>query len=412
MRKYAWIYILIAVVAVVWGVRFFLNQPTETETAYPVSYEDTVKASGVLVRNETVYKADTGGSLQSEVSDEARVAKGKKIATVYTDGIDSNLKVELDNVNEKIEKLESATAQSEVFGSDLVTIETRVKASIDELVEASVSHDLSELPVIRQELEKLISTQQEVSGAESPRQSALDDLYAQREQIEGSINSAKRDIYSSAAGVYIVGVDGCEAILTPEAVMTMGVDEFSGLSIPKRYTVKEHYNAGEDACKTVDNGIWYLAATMTADTAAAIEEAEANQAKRGSSLHIRIPELDAKEVPVAVETVSEESNGNVLVVFSSRNYIKGIYGERSVEVEIIKGNYEGLKVPASALRVVEEETGVFVNTDGVARFRKVDVLYRDDTMAIVDKSEESGYLKIYDPVIVEGKDIEQGKLIN
>ena len=212
--------------------------------------------------------------------------------------------------------------------------------------------------------------------------------------------------------MYIVGVDGCEAILTPEAVMTMGVDEFSGLSIPKRYTVKEHYNAGEDACKTVDNGIWYLAATMTADTAAAIEEAEANQAKRGSSLHIRIPELDAKEVPVAVETVSEESNGNVLVVFSSRNYIKGIYGERSVEVEIIKGNYEGLKVPASALRVVEEETGVFVNTDGVARFRKVDVLYRDDTMAIVDKSEESGYLKIYDPVIVEGKDIEQGKLIN
>ena len=83
-----------------------------------------------------------------------------------------------------------------------------------------------------------------------------------------------------------------------------------------------------------------------------------------------------------------------------------------MEVEIIKGNYEGLKVPASALRVIEEDTGVFVNTDGVARFRKVDVLYRDDEMAIVDKSEETGYLKIYDPVIVEGKDIEPGKLIN
>ena len=194
--------------------------------------------------------------------------------------------------------------------------------------------------------------------------------------------------------------------------MAMGVDEFNGLSIPKRNTVQDHYNAGEDVCKIVDNGIWYLAVSMSAETAAAVEEAETNQSGRGSSLQVRISELSADAVPIEIETVSEESNGNVLVVFSSRNYIKGIYSERSVEVEIIKGNYEGLKVPASALRVIEEDTGVFVNTDGVARFRKVDVLYRDDEMAIVDKSEETGYLKIYDPVIVEGKDIEPGKLIN
>ncbi len=412
MRKYIWIYIIVAVAAVIWGVRFFMHQPVETETAYPAAYEDTVTASGVLVRNETVYKSDTGGSLQSAVSDEARVSNGTKIATVYTDGIDSNLKVELDNVNEKIKQLESATSQAEVFGSDIATIETRVKASIDELVDASVSHDLAGIAIIKQELEKLISTQQEVSGAESPRQSALDGLYAQRQQIEGSINSAKRDIYSTAAGVYIAGVDGCESILTPEAVMAMGVDEFNGLSIPKRNTVQDHYNAGENVCKTVDNGIWYLAVSMSAETAAAVEKAETNQSRWGGSLQVRIPELSADAVPIEIETVSEESNGNVLVVFSSRNYIKGIYSERSVEAEIIKGNYEGLKVPASALRVIEEETGVFVNTDGVARFRKVDVLYRDDEMAIVDKSEETGYLKLYDPVIVEGKDIEPGKLIN
>lgn len=120
------------------------------------------------------------------------MAKGKKIATVYTDGIDGNLKVELDNVNEKIAKLESATQQADVFGSDLATIETRVKASVDALVEVSVSRDMSNLPIITKELEKLINTQQEVSGAENPRQSALDELYQQRRQIESSINSAKK----------------------------------------------------------------------------------------------------------------------------------------------------------------------------------------------------------------------------
>ena len=102
MRKYAWIYILIALIAVIWGVRFFMNQPVQTEIATAISYEDKVEAAGVLVRYETVYQSAAGGSLQPQVADEARVAKGKKIATVYTDGIDGNLKVDLDNVNEKI----------------------------------------------------------------------------------------------------------------------------------------------------------------------------------------------------------------------------------------------------------------------------------------------------------------------
>lgn len=412
MRKYAWIYILIAVIAVIWGVRFFMNQPVQTEIATAVSYEDKVEAAGVLVRNETVYQSAAGGSLQPQVADEARVAKGKKIATVYTDGIDGNLKVELDNVNEKIAKLESATQQADVFGSDLATIETRVKASVDALVEASVSRDMSDLPIITKELEKLISTQQEVSGAENPRQSALDELYQQRQQIESRINSAKKDIYSAAAGVFINGVDGCEPFLTPEAVMEMGVEEFNGLSVPKRTAAKDHYTAGENVCKTVDNSIWYIAVSVPADTAAAIEEAENIRVKRGSTLQLRLPELDSTIVPAQIESVSEASGGNVLLVLSSRNYIKGVYSERSVKAEIIKGNYDGLKIPISALRVIEEDTGVFVNTDGVARFRKVDLLYKDGQMAIVDKSSETGYLKLYDPVIVYGKDIEQGKIVN
>lgn len=57
MRKYAWIYILIALIAVIWGVRFFMNQPVQTEIATAISYEDKVEAAGVLVRYETVYQS-------------------------------------------------------------------------------------------------------------------------------------------------------------------------------------------------------------------------------------------------------------------------------------------------------------------------------------------------------------------
>lgn len=412
MKKYAWIYIIITILVAVWVVRYFTNRPVRTEIACAVSYEDKVEAAGVLVRYETVYRSDTGGSLQPSVTNETRVAKGKKIASVYTDGIDGNLKIELNNINEKIEKLENSTRQADVFGSDVAALETRVKTGIDELVDLSISHEMSQLPIISKEIAKLIQTQQEVSGADSPRQNALKDLYVQRQQTEEKIQSAKRDIYSSASGVYIGGVDGYEAFLTPEAVMQMGAEEFNALSIPKRSTAKDHYGAGEEVCKTVDNGIWYIALSLPSDAAESVKNADKARTAQGMTLYLRLPELSSAAVPARLESVSDEENGNVLLVLSSRNYIKGVYSERSVKAEIIKGDYDGLKIPVGVLRVIDGETGVFVNTDGVSRFRKVDVIYTDDTIAIVNKSNENGYLKLYDPVIVESKDIEQGKIVN
>lgn len=404
MRKYAWIYVIISVILAIWGIRYFTNGHVQTSVARIADREDIVSASGVIIRDETVYTTDTGGSLQSQVIDETRVAKGKKIASMYTDGIDSALRSELDGIDEKIAKLESATSQTQVFGNDIVTIETRVKASVSELVDASISNDLSNLPVISQELGNLIGTQKEISGDESPRQNALNELYKKRREAEGRINSAKKDIYSTSAGVYISSVDGCENILTPEAVKAMSAAEFNGLNIPKRSEPKEHYSAGEAVCKTVDNGIWYAAAVLRAESVYGL--------KVGNPIKLRIAELDNTAVDANVEYISEKTEGEVLVLLSSRQYIKNIYRERCVKLDMIMNTYHGLEIPMSAVRVDGEDTGVLVNTDGVARFKKINILYKNDEMAIVEQRNENGYLKLYDPVVVNGSGIEQGTIIN
>ncbi len=404
MRKYRWIYIFASIIVLIWGVRYFMNRPVQTEAARLVEFEDALNVSAVIVRNEKVYTANTGGSLQPQVFDETRVSKGTKIATIYTDGIDSSLKAELDGVNEKIAKLEAATSQEVVFGGDLTTIESRISASIDELVEASVSSDLSNLPVISKELSSLVGSGKAISGAKSPRQNALSELYKKRRELELSIDSGKKDIYSTSAGVYISGTDGCEMLLTPETVMSMGVGEFNALSLPKRAEPKDHYEPSQAVCKTVDNGIWYVAASAPAQNLSSLE--------KGDYVSVRMPELSGNAVSGKVEYLSEESDGLMLVVISSRNYIKGVYSERCVNLDIIKNNFKGLKIPVSAVRVEGEDTGVFVSTDGVARFRKINILYKDEESAIVEKSDKDGYLKLYDPVIVNGSGLEHGKMVN
>ncbi len=404
MRKYAWIYILITALVFIWGLRYFMNRPLPTEVARIMEFEDTISVSGVLVRDEIIYKTQTGGGLQPQVFDETRVAKGKKIATIYTDGIDPSLKAEFNNIDEKIAKLEASTAQSQVFGNDISTIETRVKASVDEVVSASISSDLSNIDVVSKELSSLFGTHQKVSGQKNPRQTALNELYAKRREIESRINSAKKDIYSLAGGVYISGVDGCEQILTPEVIMNMGVEEFNALSLPKRTEPKDVYGAGEYVCKTVDNGIWYVAAALKTE--------EVGELEAGDWVRVRMPEHSATSVKACVESISEESGGQKLVVLSSREYIKNVYSERCVKLDIIKNNYYGLKIPISAVRVGEEATGVFVNSDGVAKFRKINILYKNEEYAIVEKSDKSGFLKLYDPVIIDGSSVEEDAIIN
>ncbi len=404
MRKYAWIYIIVSIIVAIWGVRYFMNKPVHTEVARMVEHENIINVSAVIVRNEITYKTQSGGSLQPQVFDEARVAKGKKIATMYTQGIDSALKAELDSVNEKIAKLEATTPQNQIFGNDIATIETRVKSSVNEVIEASISSDLSNLSVLSQELNALVGAQKEISGAKSPRQKALNELYAKKKEVEGRIDSSKKDIYSSGAGVYISGVDGCENFLKPDTVMNMSVEEFNSLSLPKRAEPKDKYEAGEEVCKTVDNGIWYVAAC--------IKSSELGDMEKGDRVSLRIPELSTDKVDAQVEFVSEQSGDYALVLISSRNYIKSVYSERCVNLDIIKNNYYGLKIPVSAIRVEQEQTGVFVNNDGVARFRKIDILYKDEEYAIVEKSAKDGYLRLYDAVITDGSGIEVGKMVD
>ena len=95
-----------------------------------------------------------------------------------------------------------------------------------------------------------------------------------------------------------------------------------------------------------------------------------------------------------------------LVVKSDRN-VSGMTEKRSVEFEISKSNYRGLKVPAAAIRVVDNVTGVYVISENRAvSFRAVDILTEHEDYYIVNDKytppEEVAFkpLKVYDTVLV------------
>lgn len=408
MRKYAWLYILVTILLVIWLGQYFLNQPVQTQLVQSDTYEEKVSVSGVMLRNETVYTSSKGGTLESAVRDGERVAKGKKIATVYQDGIDTQIKQNLDAVNQKIERLQNSLSKGDIFTSDLATIETQIKSGISELIDIANSGDYSNLLGVKEELERMVGKQQEVSGEgeESPKQSALDALLAEKAEYESQINSAKQDIISQASGIYIPVVDGLESILLPSNIESLTVHDFKSLQVPEEIPEKkETVGPGEAVCKTVENSLYM--------SAALIGEKDIYGMEAGDSVQLRYTDLSSEAIDGTIEYISPIEDGQAVIVVSANQYLDSIYTVRKVDFDIIKKTYSGLSIPADALRIEDDTTGVYVDSEGVARFREVNVLYKNDEIAIVeDTTSQTGKLKLYDSVIVRGKDLEDGKIIN
>lgn len=79
---------------------------------------------------------------------------------------------------------------------------------------------------------------------------------------------------------------------------------------------------------------------------------------------------------------------------------------------VVKKEYSGLKIPKSALRVVNSKRGVYVLTGMQVKFVEVNVIYSDDDYMICEKqTEDEKVLRLYDEVIVKGKNLYDGKIV-
>lgn len=84
---------------------------------------------------------------------------------------------------------------------------------------------------------------------------------------------------------------------------------------------------------------------------------------------------------------------------------------RKTEIEIRTDTYEGIKVPNQALHIVDGKKGVYVLIASQVKFREAEVIYNTDDYALVKyDTENEDAIHLYDKIITQGKDLENGKV--
>ena len=386
----------------------YLDDPLTTTAAYGYTVDETISASGYVVRSERVLEDEAGGLLRLARSEGERVSVGGTVAAVYADQASLDRQSEIDALEVRIEQLEyvqSASLSYEAsakldnqIAQDLLAVRTALTAGRLDTVERRGS----ELRALVMKRDYTYSGGSLDEQLESLRQE-LKDL---RRQSAGST----RRISAPVSGLYSAVVDGYETVLTPESILEMSPSQLS--AVQPDSAVSSHVG------KLILGDNWYYAAALRASEIREIQEA--------GSVSLRFSKDVARDLDVSVQSVGWEEDGRSVVVFQGKYDLSQLTLLRQQSAEIILNTMTGIRVPQEALRVVPrtvtgpdgsktevQTTGVYCVVGVKAVFKPAEVLYSGEGFVLVQpaSSNKKRVLRSGDEVIVTARDLYDGKVV-
>ena len=119
-------------------------------------------------------------------------------------------------------------------------------------------------------------------------------------------------------------------------------------------------------------------------------------------------------MPATITRIDRDDSGEYsLMVFEITQMSEALSLLRKDQAKIILSSSTGLRVPKSAIHLNDEgETGVYSIFGANMTFKKIDVIFENETYALCSyHTGESGYLQLYDTIIVKGKDLYDNKAV-
>ena len=364
-----------------------LNNAYKTSAAVDYTVRDTISVYGMVVRDEEVMK--TGySSVYIEASEGKRVSGGGEIGAVYSTDEDLHRAERLREITEQIAGLEALEAGGQV---DNQKLESSIKSEILELRHAVQSRELAEADSHRLNIETLLFSASSDAGTVSSQLSAL---RAEAASLQSAVARVSATVTAPASGLYSSALDGFEE-LTPADVAGISTAELKALLSEKREAPDQALG------KLVYGSAWYYASVMDAE--------DARRFAKGDRVTMIFGRYYSEVLHMRVESVSVPERGEAAVVFACEEAMADTLSMRVQSAEIILSEDHGIRVPKRAIRMDEEGTiFVYVQTGIQVEKKPVELLFDVGEYYVVRSSK----LHAGDDVIVSGKDLYEGKVVN
>ena len=373
---------------------FAVNPASGKEMVFSGSMENTSKHMGIIIRSEQKIDTNLSGTISAKVADGTLVPAGKLIASVVNENADSEVQANLAKINKRIEELESAKKVSDNFTDDVYKLDSKISEKVASLVYYTNIGDNKKITETKAEISALYDKKNRVDSSGAATKTDLENLTAQKNELEAQLAEFEQNVYAPSPGVFVSHTDGYEDVLSVDNAKDLKYSDFKNIADKLR---KNEEKGGEEKneIKLIDNYMWCVALAADKDRCADFEV--------GEEVFIRIND-DSKNIKGNIMSISDDKGSNHVIVVSTTAYDANSYMQRSVDVELIKNIYSGLKVPVSALTKKDGADGVYVVTDNTEKFKTVEIIYKDEKYAIVkENNADANALLLYDEVLTSPK---------
>lgn len=375
--------------------------PYEAQIVKEETYVKDVDIEGFFVRDESVIDVDKTGVINYRYENAQKIPRGSSIADVYSHQSDLlNLKkVEVLETQKKI--LEGAQNKDVVEGSKLDLLNNRIGAMMLELVKSVDNNNLSEIDSVVNELMLNMDKIAVCVNTGLNFDDTIAELTREIDTLRAKISEPLSSVVSDNSGYFSNNVDGYETIFTPNMIGDLTVNQVEA------YLANQREFDSTKIGKLSKSSNWYYVSLVD------IKDIE--EFSEGQTVTLKFNSKSTREIKVQVDRIIKEPNAKKsIVVFKNSILDENIISMRFEKAKVTLKSYNGIVIPKECIRiqkvpskedenVMEEVKGVYVLFGKNARFRKVDLIYEDDYVLISKPSAESGYVSVYDQVIIKGR---------
>ncbi len=378
----------------------------ETVMAVEQQVNNSLFTKGFFIREEEYIINSASGTVVPVAEDGKKVSAGNTVAMVFNndEAVTNYMRAQsLRNELERLIKLNSITPSSAI---DTKGLDRIIDNSVSELADAVHSGNLASLSDYYSSLRDSITKKQLMLGEDIEFQSIIDSVNSELAALESG-NTSHSSITADGSGYYISKVDGFETAFDYSSVASISPEQVDSLLTAPKTAVPENVMG-----KLVTGFNWYVVCKLDVKNVANLAP--------GSKVTIAFPYSSTSPLEARVEAVNVSGADKAAVVLGCNIMNEELANMRCEEIEIIFKTISGYRIPVEAIRKEEDRSdrgteregtkyiGVYILRSNTVTFRKINIVWTSDDYVICADDE----IKLYDQIIVKGKNLSDGKAIN
>ncbi|MGL5973381.1 MAG: HlyD family efflux transporter periplasmic adaptor subunit [Oscillospiraceae bacterium] len=357
-----------------------------TSIANKDTYKYSVTVKGIAVRDESIINEQKDINTVFTVQNSTKISENNVVAKKYRNIEDVVNLTKIEQIDKEMLILNDINRYSvNITSQD--TVSKNIYDNINKFNKQITNENIDDISNLRQDILKSMLEKDKMINRSLDLSGIISQLNNEKGLLQQSASVNFSNVMTNESGYFVNSVDGYEDIINLNNYMKLSDNEILDL-INSDNEKKENNQIG----KIIKDYKWKFISL--------IDKNKSRGLKKGNKIEMSF-DVSKKSLIEGVIFDIREIGDQVILEIDSDFFIEDISDIRVTSSQLILKNYSGIKVDKSALRIKDDEKGVYVIEKGKKIFKKLDIVFEDDYYIISkERLDESQYIKVYDEFII------------